>query len=264
MLKLISYNIECWLQEEKLKQNIQKWAKEGVNIFCLQEVRTVQNKPSFADALLKLLGPNWKAEYYSDPEFDSVGLALCTLWNSTVLNYQQSEKFLLPLVGKLNWWEWNLSLIIRGHLEKNSWFAFLTHKLEQLSLKRGALVCTFNFGTSQLRVVNTHLDWAQGPKQRLSQVSYIASYLNSQPKVDYEIICGDFNTLGSLFNFKERSEQVRKLLPQGFYDSLNPIEITAKLFMRLDYVFVKGFKKYKAIVLPLSASDHKPLLAELE
>lgn len=264
MLKLVTYNIECGLQDEQLRKNIKSFKDQGINVFCLQEVRKLQNEPFIGDKFLRDLGPKWKSEYFLVPEFGGIGLALCIIWNSDILNLAGADKIPLPEFLSLNFWERAFIKAVLGHVQKNNWFALFGSQVNPIMLKRGALVCDFDLGSSKLRILTAHLDWAGGLRQRLSQIKYITDYLSTRPKVEREIVCGDFNTLGMFFSFKKRSEQVRKFLPADFYDTLAEPKTTARLFQRLDYIFQKGFKKFDAKVMPVKGSDHKPIIATLE
>lgn len=263
MLKIVTYNIECGLQKLKLMENIKTFVKkEGVNIFCFQEAKKIKNEPFIIEEFLKVLGSKWKAEYFLKQETNSVASALCIMWNTKFLNLKESERVSLPFVRRLNLWERVYINLIFGYIETRSWLGFLNHDLKPFDLGRGALVCNFTFNSKNLRVLTTHLDWAGGKKHRLKQVNFISSYLQNS-RFDFEIVCGDFNTLGSFFGQKKNSDAIKQFLPSGFFDTLTDPRPTANFFQRLDYIYAKGFKEGNAEVFQLEGSDHKPVMANL-
>lgn len=149
-----------------------------------------------------------------------------------------------------------------------------------------------------IRLANVHMDFAGGPLHRRTQLQHVLKFLNSQSKVDVEIICGDLNTIGKFCSPKARKNTQSVLeiaLSQGYIDCSETIDWTSDLFSQIDpndpsrhfltlgkflgihfrqktdHILAKGIKSIlqaKKIVLPgtshLPGSDHVPVYVELE
>ena len=143
-----------------------------------------------------------------------------------------------------------------------------------------------------IRISNAHLEIIGNMKYKKKKIKHILSHFKE--KVDYEIFCGDMNTVG-LANFFKRllmahKKQFLNLLGKGFIDvklprgkywtsdiknNVSPTMKGAttfrKLFVplgihvrqRLDWIFVKNLKPtFCDVLYDCVGSDHYPLVAK--
>src|SRR5579859_7410891 len=95
--KIVTYNIEYGSQHEKIFENIIQMVKDGVDVFCLQEVINIKNETFFIDTLLNKLGSSWGAAYNIGKEDGRLSLGNALLWNKKKFSIISNEKILLPL-----------------------------------------------------------------------------------------------------------------------------------------------------------------------
>jgi endonuclease/exonuclease/phosphatase family metal-dependent hydrolase len=245
-LKIISYNIHMGLETEALTKNIMEFAKQGVDVFCLQEFWKWMQPVDLETLLLEALGPEWQIEYET-PEKPSHDYGVCFLWNKSALKALSFHRLPMPKVAKPKLWE-------------KAWIR--AHGFNTFNTQRGALIGTFNWNGQQVRITNLHLDWQGGVRQRAAQISHIKDFLTGNPKADYEIICGDFNTIG-IFNKKKQPKMFIGILGDGFYDACSKPEPTCPPFI-LDHIFVKNFQVQEFQTHKLAGSDHYPVFARLK
>lgn len=251
--KIATYNIQHGTNSDKIVANITTLAQSGINIFCLQEVRHHPNKTFIVDYLLNTLGENWKAEYLiSSKTFD---LGLCTIWDSNKIECIKFDSVLLPKLGKIKLYE---KLYLKLH-----------RKIEKVDNKninpetKAALIGEFNFKGKKIRITNTHLDWLGGVSQRGRQLEQIKDTLNPYQGNIFEVICGDFNTLG-FYKFQNKiKKQINCLLCEGFVSAFEN-KPTTKSWQTMDHILVKNLEVIKSDILKLKGSDHYPLLAEIK
>lgn len=252
-LKISTYNIQHGTNSQKIINNIELLAQSGVDIFCLQEIRHHPNKPFIVDTLLNVLGKKWKAEcLISSSTFD---LGLCIIWDSAKLKAKSFNHVFLPKLSKVKLYE---KIYLKVH-----------RKLEKVSSKnigpevKAALIGEFKFFGNDLRVTNTHLDWLGGSKHRAAQLKHIKNHLSlGQPRI-FEIICGDFNTLGHYKFGKRLTKKIKTLLGQEFL-SVFESKPTTKSWQVLDHILVKNLRVIQTEILKLKGSDHYPLMAEVK
>jgi endonuclease/exonuclease/phosphatase family metal-dependent hydrolase len=247
-LKVVSYNIHMGQEPQAVVKNIQKFASEGVKLFCLQEVRQEWKKVSIVELLLKTLGEDWQAEYFLSNKPNSFDYGLCMIWHSSELEPVSFQPIALPALEELKTWEKVFELYKRK---------------DSGPIQRGALIGTFKMGGKVIRVSTAHLDWQGGFGQRASQIKFIKDNFLSHSKVDYEIVCGDFNTLG-YFSRKRQAQQIELLLGEGFKSSFTKTYSTFTPKQQLDYIYVKGFSIQGAEVCKVRGSDHFPVMATLK
>lgn len=252
-LNIVTYNIQNSSKAEEIKQNILALAAKGAGLFCLQEVRKYEHKEFIVDALLKLLGPSWKAEYLISPQ--SFDLGLCTLWDSSKLQALSFEKLLLPRLPKLKLHE-KIFVKVRTKMEK-------IQNPKVLPTQRAALIGKFKFLGQPLLITNLHLDWQGGFRQRKRQLKALNDYLKSRVRAEFEVFCGDFNTLGFYRFSGRRQKKVRELLGEEFINVFHNRRTTSFPQM-LDHIFVKNLTVAKSEILKFHGSDHFPLLAEIK
>src|SRR5476651_65397 len=75
---IATYNIQITNNPNQIVKNIKKMREEGVSLFCLQEVRELPEKEFIGTTIERILGKNFKAEYF----LDSFGLAI--FWDATI------------------------------------------------------------------------------------------------------------------------------------------------------------------------------------
>ena len=154
-----------------------------------------------------------------------------------------------------------------------------------------ALITRYAVGRKILRVTNLHLDVMGGITHKRKQMKLVSEYLQIT-RADYDIVCGDFNTIGP-YRIQKKSVQRQKNVIQrqlgkefrevptptwtcDVADTTSPLLPAGKFIYRifkktgihfrqkLDWVFVRGFKSAKASVRhDLKGSDHYPVIATL-
>jgi endonuclease/exonuclease/phosphatase (EEP) superfamily protein YafD len=129
--------------------------------------------------------------------------------------------------------------------------------------QRAALIGHFNLNGKTLRISNLHLDWQGGFKQRGAQLKHLRDYLKAKKAAEFEIFCGDFNTVGFYRFSEKRLSKLKKVLGEEYINAFHNERTTSYLQM-LDHIFVKNMVVSKAQVLKLKGSDHFPLMAEIK
>src|SRR5216683_8131689 len=97
-----TYNIQFAVNTEKILDNIEQMGKDGVDIFCLQEIINIPNEEFIIDKILKRLGNNWKASYHVGKEISKLSIGTAILWNFDKFNFKHEEKILLPKLKKFD------------------------------------------------------------------------------------------------------------------------------------------------------------------
>ena len=244
-IKIVSYNIQKGLKAEALVKNIRSCAEEGVIVFCLQEFWKWTQPIDLEIKLLEALGPDWWIEYETSdkPRYD---YGLCILWKNSALQALSFKRLAFPLISKAKTWE-------------KLWLYFHGTGKEAFIPQRGALIGTFNWNSLRLRITNLHLDWQSGMRHRMKQITYLRDYLTTDSGSDFEVICGDFNSIGIL----KKAKQPRifgRILGNEFENASNTLTITCPPFS-LDHMFVKNLKVKYFQVRKLPGSDHFPIFA---
>lgn len=245
-LKIVTYNIHHGLKAEAITGNILDLAAKGVGVFCLQEIRKNEGEEFLLEALQKNLGPKWKADHFIKPGSNDLGL--CILWDGSILKAEGFETILLPKLPKLYFYERALEKIQRQYPRP---------------VQRAALMGKFTLDGQLLRIINVHLDWQGGAKQRALQLKALHAYLATKPSVEKEILCGDFNTIGFYRFYKRRFKKVSAIVGQHFKTELHKKPTTSYL-ETLDHIFVKNLNILKTEIIRCKGSDHFPLLAEIK
>lgn len=265
-LTLVSYNIQDGIHEDLIVNNIHKMVAEGADIFCLQETRII--KSSFIiDRLKAELGNEWQVESFLGMDNPRTEIGLTLLWKSTNLHLQELEKVLLPKLNYVSLYERCIACVLKP-------------------VQRGAMIATFIVNGGLVRITNLHLDFKGGTSRRMSQVEYLALHLSKKSAVLHEIIAGDFNTTGGKASSKYQQNQIERLLGEDFTDAFPDLKWTfdgasvdsgrifsglhtllvrfgARLYRRLDYVFLKNVDVIEAKMEKLKGSDHYPLIITL-
>jgi endonuclease/exonuclease/phosphatase family metal-dependent hydrolase len=269
-LLVATYNIQFGINTEKIIKNIEKLATDGANVICIQEVIINLSQEMIVDAILKRLGKNWHASYHMGDENSKLSIGTAIFWNSAVLKFKHDEKTLLPKIKKFAFHE-NFYYWIIG--------------VPAMPLQRRALTCYFEVEKKLLRVTCVHVDNVGGPIHRMRQLTYLTSKLKQSGTVEYEIICGDFNTFDLLKTGYEK-KLLQKKFGDKFIDASKKVGWTSdiynidythsvKLFpwiiknfhihirRRLDYIWVKNMQIVGCKKIALPGSDHYPIIADL-
>lgn len=269
-IALATYNI-LFNHDTRVIDSLREIKKTGQThahtIVALQEVRNKTMQDNLPQKIHSLF-PKYSAASLLHPKPTVNDFGLMTLSN---LKQVASLPVLLPTLPK--------------HL-----FNIQTIFLKTMP-QQGALITTYKFGGKMLRVTNLHLDVLGGIRHKRKQMKYITRHLAAQ-KADYDIICGDFNTIGPIKIMKRRVKRqknvVREVLGNEFkevfipswtsdvretmspmipanrllYKSMRLIRMSFR--QKLDWIFVRGFKGATAIVRhDLKGSDHYPVFATL-
>jgi endonuclease/exonuclease/phosphatase family metal-dependent hydrolase len=269
-IKIASYNIQLSKNVRQITENIVHMAKDGVAVFCLQEILEYKNQQFIGDHLRKALGPSWEIEYYKGEIGLPDGLQTGILWNSKVLTCKKVLKFPVFKIDKFAPHEWLYS-VLTGSFRK--------------PILRKVVSVVLIFKNINIRITSLHTDHVGGPKHRAKQLAYIFDKINKEQKLKFEIVCGDFNTFDFLNTGQER-KAISKILGADFIDASEAIAWTADLYnmdmpkapgitkwliksthlhirRKLDYIWVKNLKIIECRRLDLSGSDHYPIIATL-
>lgn len=246
-LKLVSYNICDSGQQEEIIDNLLDFSKQGVNMFCLQEVRRPKDGPFIGDSLLEKLGSGWQAEFFLSDSPASSDYGLGILWRSDVIKPVKFERLTFPSLDQLNGYEQLVELIQRKNADP---------------IKRGALIGTFVMHGRNVKVSNLHLDWHGGFKHRFNQLRYLMDNLKSELPHG-EIICGDFNTVSFINTTKEQIQKINSLLGSEFTNAIPQFRPSTIFFQHLDHIFARNFGVKHAKIHARLGSDHYPVVALL-
>ncbi len=241
-----TYNIFDGRRPEQITQNILKLIRQGAHVICLQEVWPLYRGRNIRKLIDQHIPVHFKSQYYSEDGANWYDYGLGVLWDTNVFFDPTFNQLSFPKKSRLTLWD-----------KSFFWILGLTPTI----FGRGALIGTFTFGEKTVRITNLHLDFQGGDIHRANQLQSLTNYLNSQPLVDNEIICGDFNTIG-LLGKQEKITGLKKILGNGF-QSIFKKPYTSSIIQQLDYIFVKNLSVRQAKIIKLLGSDHYPLLAEL-
>lgn len=251
---IITYNIFDGRNAEKLINNILSLIQNGADIICLQEVRQAYKDIEFSKLLRESLPKHFEVRYFLENDMRWFDYGLGILWNTQVFSNANFQQFSLPKQPHLTFW--------------NKLFYWLLG-LEPKIIKRGALIGTFmsrwapsrHSGQDSLRITNLHLDFQGGDAHRAAQIKALMNHMATQPKVEREIICGDFNTLG-LFSKQNKIASLQNQLGNKFQSVIQK-PYNSAIIQQLDYIFVKGLTVETAEISHLKGSDHYPITANL-
>ncbi len=266
IVKISTYNICKGKNHKTIVANVLGLAAAGGNVICLQELRRIPGRRFIGSEIESALGEEWAAEYFLESGHFDLGLAI--FWKKCDFgDYPEFERVPLPTKRRI-------------HLNKKP-FA-IHHGI----IERRALIATFRAGAKLMRVSNIHLDFQGGFEHRLNQMRFFVEYLKRQPTADYEMVCGDLNTFGTLAVSRLQREHIKRLLGGGFVSVLPDTSRTWQLSaadplkrrmpfgeiwhnlgrtvrQRLDYVWVNGFDVLESRVVYVDGSDHFPITATL-
>lgn len=263
-----TYNIEYSRRPQLLIKTIVQMIQNGVNVFCFQEILRLPENEFIADVLLKELGNHWKLEYFVGDEGNYLDVGVGILWNESILKLQKIEKINLPKIKKYPLLD---RLVLRS-------VGFI-----DTPLQNRAIVGTFSLNDRSLRITSLRLDTVGGTKNRIKQVKYILDFIKDKPKVEYEIICGDFNTIDPFKTGKE-IQTMRELFDiYSFTDATKDIVWSADIYnsdfgekpglvkkvikhlnvhvrRKLDYIWSKNLQVINSQKIDSTASDHYPIV----
>ncbi|HXK52857.1 hypothetical protein H6802_00485 [Candidatus Nomurabacteria bacterium] len=253
---------------ESIKRLSEMGASNDLAFLAFQEVR---KNPKIKDIKEKLEASleqkNLSYYMHHADTVNHLGLAL-----ASNIKYTTTHNLKLPQLNKLPW-------------RIQSYF------LDQMPLC-GAIINTYNIEGKVLGVVNMHLDIGGGFKHKLNQVRSVKNYLETL-HCDYEIIMGDFNTIGTvkvlfplirwqskkiqqLFGTDYKITNTEKTYTSDIRGVVNPalplkklVEFTKKKGFaweqKLDWIITKNLIIEKSTVRhDLIGSDHYPVCAVLK
>lgn len=269
-LALVSYNI-MFGHDTRVFESLRRIRQESKDathvIVALQEVRDKDSKQTLAGKIQKLF-PGFSASLFTHDQPSLYDLGLMTISSAKLLD---SEKLLLPKNPK--------------------------KRLTPLRLYRkmmpshGALITRYKIGKRVIRITNLHLNVTGGLKLKRKQMQSICAALDAK-KADYDIVAGDFNTIGPIKIMKRRVQKQKQLVSNylgstftevpvptwtsDVADVICPIIPANKLIHRafklahisfrqkLDWIFVRGLTPGTSNVRhDLKGSDHYPVFATL-
>lgn len=269
-LTLATYNIFIRSDPKKIASNISTMLQRGVDIFCLQEVLKTKGKPFVGDEIQSLLGTTWKLAYCLGNENTYLDHGIAMIWNARKLKLLDTYSALLP----------KLQQVPFLHRKIDKLFGF-----EGVPNQRRVLSVVFSYGGEVIRVTTAHMDAAGSMNHRLQQHHYLLNSLRKKPKITYEIICGDFNTLRGR-NFDKEIQSIRTLYKKNNLSEVcSDSSYTQDMYycdfsnrnlknfikkynihyrQKLDHIWHKGFTIHKVETLVLEGSDHLPLIATID
>lgn len=266
-IRIVTYNLFLFSNPHIITQNILTMKKQGVNIFCLQEILKTKGKLFVGDVIMKALGDEWDIAYSLGNESADTTHGVAILWNKRHVHKIDVTKIVLPKVTNFSFFH---KLMRLGAGFKN------------IVAENKALSITFSVYGRKVRITSAHISLNGGVTHHLEQHLFIKSLLVDKP-VPHEIIAGDFNTLRG-FTYKREMQQIQNIYGGEFTELssdipwtqdlhyskfekklLNTIIIYTKLHYRqkLDHIFVKGFIPVSCKRLPFEGSDHFPISTEL-
>ena len=128
------------------------------------------------------------------------------------------------------------------------------------TLMPGLAEAVVNVNGQRIRVFATHLDYRADPRVRATQALEMRRYVDAS--ADPTIVFGDLNATPEAPELRPLFESLRDVWagqPEvGLtYPATQPIK-------RIDYILVSdGFKVLSASVVPVTAADHRPVVADL-
>ncbi len=271
MINILSYNILLSKYSEKIINNCVDFAKDGVMVFCLQEVVKYPKKDFIIDTLLNALGKDWRVTYHLGDEKSSLNSGTCIIWNRRFITLRTSKKILLPKITQLSIHEIILNKLLG---------------FKGIPVHRRAIAGLFEYQGSEIVIASIHLDNVGGTKHRLKQLEYFIENLKEEQQVKYKILCGDFNSYDVLKTGYEK-QAFRQTLGEEFEDAAKNVSWTVDLadldtperfpyfvmlikalkihFRRkLDYIWINNLKIIDCRKVNVSGSDHYPVIAKLK
>lgn len=238
MLRIATWNVHLGLRLNRVLEELA--AMPRLDLLALQEVSEHGGRPD-ADRVAEALGPRFRAWQVRAQHLRGMPQGNALVWDS--LRVEVAERTVLDLptpAGRL---------------------------LKRLPpSRRNALVVDGCVGRRSLRVVVVHLD-VLGIAHKHAQLSAVLDDAASRPEADLALIAGDLNTYGHPGAM--RWTGLRALAARrGFEEVSTGIRWThsaARVRQKLDAVFAapRGLH-HRAWTLPTAASDHRPVLVELE
>ena len=126
---------------------------------------------------------------------------------------------------------------------------------------RMAIAATISFNSSQIRLINAHVDPHAAVNGQLAQLETLVT--EAEKTTLPTIILGDFNTLSN-----EKCRQTRGFLEGRGYTTPYPTGTATwrggGLLMHADWIFTRGLEVERwGVAKPLNVSDHWPIWAEV-
>lgn len=253
---------------ESLKSIYSRYKKVPLAFIALQEVRNATFRATLQNTITYVFPRFFSATHISvQPSLHDLGLMTVSS-----IPIMKETKVMLPQLNKhlLN----PQSYVMR---------AIPNH---------GALITLYKIGNKILRITNVHFHVMGGIRHKRKQIRAILS-IYTQQKADYDIICGDFNTIGIFPRMKKsitkQIDAIQMELGNEFHTinnetwtsdvslvlspltpmhyMLKKITALANIHFRqqLDWIFFRNLTlKHFCVEHSLIGSDHYPLLAEFE
>ena len=269
ILKVATYNLEVSRRPEILTKNIYEMVREGVDIFCLQEVAPGEGEEFIINKILRRLGKDWQAEWSLSDTTQPIAFGNAIIWNEKILKRIGSEIVLLPERREP-----------RRHEKIFSRMIGFTGKL---IIRRG-LVIDFVLNKQKIRICSVHADLLGGASHRKRQVRFLLNHLKTLPMVQHTVIAGDFNTVNIIFKDRERRELQQMFATYEFSDVTDRIDWSHDIYQanmgrdgllakkvienfnlhfrqKLDYIWAQNLEVEGASRVETIGSDHLPLIA---
>ena len=264
---ILSYNVLGGVYTDKILEKLESVVNKP-DIVCFQEF---PEDKSLSSKFEQYFGNNYSQEKNLSLISPRRIRGLATFYNNKKFKLQNSKILHLP-TPKWTIWE--------------KMFVWSITDGAMAPVDRTALITIFEYNKIPLVVLNTHLAWEGGAKQRLIQLDYILKEIKELDISGKIILCGDFNLLNDKKPFLEKLHQ------ENIYDMTNNLSYSAdlaspfslpegktKIFQyllksmvgllekvgmntkqKIDYIFAKDVKTTFSEVYENEGSDHYPIL----
>lgn len=138
------------------------------------------------------------------------------------------------------------------------------YQKDALTEPRAACVCSVKIGDQRLKIVNIHLGYSRDAS--LSPLRKIQLDLVLKLVEDKRIVlAGDFNSIPESEVVKKLNEVMINTDPILDQKTKTDVDTPGQPQFRIDYIFVSPDLKFSNFqILETEASDHKPILVEIE
>ncbi len=139
-----------------------------------------------------------------------------------------------------------------------------TYQKDAATEPRGIVKASLQIGEYRINFITTHLAYSKELEDstiRMSQLNKLLPLLGEEKLV----LMGDFNSLPDSEIIKTLEQKLINVDPDPIQDSWTDYQDPSNPTYRIDYIFTsKDLKVLNFRMLESNASDHKPLIIELE
>jgi endonuclease/exonuclease/phosphatase family metal-dependent hydrolase len=139
------------------------------------------------------------------------------------------------------------------------------YKVSLQGEQRGLLQAIIEIEGRQLLVLNTHLDYHRDDTERLANITELHEIATTYGRLA-TILLGDFNATPNSPTYNALAQKFIDAWPL-LHDTPGPTSPASNPRNRIDYIFLSRDAPLKPLtisVIPSPASDHLPVVAEIE